>query len=330
MNATITAALRSGLAASWRRPKLVLTVWAWSLLLALAASLPFFRWLAEALSRSPEAELLARRFSFALFFELQQQAEPAMAMVWGAALGALLLGFLANPLLAGGVLEALGSRDDRPFLHRFFRGAGRFYGRFLGLLLWSAAAAAVVAGLVAAALGAALDGLRESAWEPGALVAQVLVIGAVVAVLALFWMGLDYSRIEVSRGDGRGVWRAFLSGLRFVLRHRGRAFGLLAASWVLLGLLAAAYLAFRQAVPSHTAGLIALMFAAQQAFMLARTGLRVATLAAERELHVALRPAVGLAVAPPLAEPLWAPVPAPPPVVLPVEPAPAAGLARAE
>jgi hypothetical protein len=327
---TIASSLRAGLTGAWRRPKLVATVWAWNLVLALAAAVPLFRWLRGALSRSPEAELLTERFSFALFFELQQQAEPALGMVWGAALGGLLLGFLANPLLAGGILEVLGSRDDRPLLHRFFRGAGRFYGRFLGLLLWSAAGAAVVGGLVAAALGAALGRLRESAWEPGDMVARLLVMVAVAGVLAFFWMGLDYARIEVSRGDGRGVWRAFLSGLRFVLRHRGRAFGLLAACWGLLGLLAAAYLAFRQAVPSHTAGLIALMFAAQQAFMLARTGLRVAALAAERELHVALRPAVGLAVAPPLAEPLWAQVPAPPPVVLPVEPAPAAGLARAE
>ncbi|HEX6739203.1 MAG TPA: hypothetical protein VF310_13070, partial [Vicinamibacteria bacterium] len=71
------------------------------------------------------------------------------------------------------------------------------------------------------------------------------------------------------------------------------------------------------------------LFLVQQAFVLARAGLRVATLAAERELHLALRPAVGLA---PLAEREEAAIEAPPPVmVLPAEP-PGSGpeLARAE
>jgi hypothetical protein len=323
MSLTIISSLRTGLAACGRRPKLVAALWAWSLLVALAASLPLFRWLSETVSRSAEAEVLARRFSFGLFFELQQVAEPALAMVWGAALGALVLGLLANPLLAGGILEVLGSRDDRPFLHRFCRGAGHFYGRFLRLLLFSTVAAGILASLTAAALGAALKPLRESAWEPGAQAAVLIVVAAVVAVLALFWLALDYARIQVSRDDSHRMWRAFLSGLRFTLRYRGRTFGLLAATWALLGILAAAYLAFRSMVPSHTAGLIALMFAAQQAFVLARTGLRVATLAAEREMHLALRPAVGLAPLP-VAEAWPEPALAPPPpvIVLPAEPHP--------
>jgi hypothetical protein len=295
---TITSSLGSGLAGAWRRPKLVATVWAWNLMVALAAAVPFFRWLREALSNSPEADLLVRRFSFGLFSELLQDAGPALNMASAAAFAAVLLGFLGNPLLAGGILEVLGSRDDRPLLHRFFRGAGHFYGRFLRLLLLSTVAAAIVAALVAGLLGAALRPLRESAWEPGDQVAGLLVMAAVVVVLALFWLGLDYARIQVSRGDSRGMWRASLSGLRFALRYRGKTFGLLAAYWILLGIMAAAYLAFRQAVPSHTAGLIALMFVAQQAFVLARTGLRVAALASERELHLALRPAVGLAPLP--------------------------------
>jgi len=291
---TLTASFRAGLADAWRRPKLVATIWAWNLAFALAATLPLFRWLREALPRAPEADLLVHRFSFGLMDELTQEAGSAMLLVWAAVLGALFLGFLASPLLAGGTLEVLGSRDERPFFHRFFRGGGHFYGRFLRLLLFSTLGSALVAGVVAGVLGAALRPLGESAWEPGFQVAGLIVAAAVVVILAVFWLGLDYARIQVSRDDSRRMWRALMSGLRFALHFRRRTFGLLVLTWTLLGALGAAYLFFRQAVPSHTAGLIALMFVAQQAFLLARTGLRVTLVSAERELHLALRPGVGM------------------------------------
>jgi hypothetical protein len=315
---TRAASLRAGLADAWSRPKLVATVWAWNLLLAVAATLPLSRWLRAALPQSPEADLLAHRFSFGLMFELSQNAGPAMALVWAAVSGALVLGFLAGPLLAGGILEVLGSGDDRPFFHRFFRGGGHFYGRFLRLSLFATALAVVVAGVVAAVLGAVLRPLRESSWEPGELLSHGLVGAAVVAVLAVFWLVLDYARVQVSRDDSRRMWRALMSGLHFTLHFRGRTLGLLARTWLLLLVLGAAYLLFRAGVPSHTAALIALLFLVQQAFMLARTGLRIAQVSAERQMHLALRPAVGatpmVVTSPPAAVPVLdapAPVAAP-------------------
>lgn len=295
---TVTASLRAGFSAASKRPKLVAFLWAVNLALGWAAVHPLRRWLQEALDFAPEADLLMRRFSFALMAELLQESGPAVAMVFAAVAGVLLLAFLANPLLAGGMLEVLGSQDQRSFLHRFFRGGGHFYGRFLRLLIYCSLVAGLVAALVAWVLGALLRPLRESGWEPGPVVSQLVVFGAVLSVVALAWLALDYARIQVSRDDSRRMWRALVSGLRFTLHYRGRSFGLLFLGWVLLLLLLAAYLFFRQAVPSHTGGLIALMLLAQQAFMLARAWLRVAMVAAERELHLRLRPAAGLAAVP--------------------------------
>jgi hypothetical protein len=314
---TVTACLRAGFAAA-RRPKLIATLWAINLALAWAAIQPLRRWLQLSLDLAPGADLMARRFSFGLFAELVQDSDPALTVVLAAVGGAVLLAFLANPLLAGGTLEVLGSRDDRPFLHRFFRGGGHFYGRFLRLLLYSSLAAGVLLVPLALILRVALRPLRESGWEPGPQVSGLIMLAAVLTVLALFWMALDYARIQVSRDDSRRMWRALASGLRFTLRYRGRTFGLLAVTWLLLLVFLAAFLFFRQAVPSHTSGLILLMVLSQQAFMLARTWLRVATLGAERELHLSLRPAVGLATAPVA----MAPTPWPE-----AEPAPAAAAA---
>jgi hypothetical protein len=285
--------LAAGFSQARRRPKLVATVWAWTLLLAAAATAPFARWLGATLPRAPEADLLARRFSFGLLAELLQGAGPAMELVAAAVGGAALLAFLGNPLIAGGVLEVLGSEDDRPFLHRFFRGAGHFYGRFLRLLLLAVLAAAIVAGALAVGLRRALRPLRESAWEPGSFVAGLLSMIVVMAVAAFFWLVLDYARIRVSRDDSRRMLRAFIHALRLVAGHPLKTFGLLIAVGIVLLAAALAYLAFRNAVPSHTWGLIVLMAVAQQAFMLVRAGLRVALLASERELHSRLRPVAG-------------------------------------
>lgn len=299
----LTACFRSGLVDAARRPRLVATVWALNLALALAAMLPLAAWLYEVLPHSPEADLLAHRFSFGSMGELVQDAGPALAQVWAAVAGAALLAFLGGPLVAGGVLEVLGTADERPFFHRFFRGGGHFYGRFLRLALLSTLGAALLAAVAAALLRAALRPLRESAWEPGGTVAALIVLAAVLAIGAWCWIGLDYARIHVSRDDSRRMWRAWMSGLRFAARFRGRTFGLLGLSWLLMLVLAAAYTLFRQAVPSHTTALIVLMILAQQAFMVARTGLRIALVASQRHQHVALRPAVGLP-APPLPVPL--------------------------
>jgi hypothetical protein len=334
---TLTASLRAGFSAARQRPKLIALLWAVNALLALTGTQALRRWLQVSLDPSPAADELARRFSFALFMELIQDSGPALTMALAAVGGALLLGFLVNPLLAGGTLEVLGSHDDRSFLHRFFRGGGHFYGRFLRLLLLSTLAMVVVGGLVGGVLNAAVHPLRRSGWEPGPQVAGLVVGAGVLTVLALFWMALDYARIQVSREDGRRMWRALVSGLRFTLRYRGRTFGLLGVTWLLLLVLLAAFVAFRQSVPSHTAGLIALMVLAQQAFMLARSWLRVATLGAERELHLRLRPAAGVALAPVPPEP-WTAEPAPAaaatlslPSESPVEdPPPAPELSRAE
>ena len=322
---TLIACFRSGLSDAARRPKLLATLWALNLGLAAAATLPLAGWLSAVLPLAPEADLLVNRYSFGVAAELQQDAGPAMRLVWAAVLGTSLLALLAGPLLAGGILETLGSSDRRPFFHRFFRGGGHFYGRFLRLAVLFAVSTALVAGIAAGILRAALRPLRESAWEPGAPVARLILLTAVLAIVAWFWTGLDYARIHVSRDDSRRMWRAWMSGLRFATRFRGRAFALLALNGLLTLALAAAYLGFRLAVPSHTLGLIALMFVAQQAFMWARAGLRVALVASERLLHEEMRPMLGRPI---IALP--APLPSPPPEEALPAAAPAAAAATAQ
>ena len=71
---------------------------------------------------------------------------------------------------------------------------------------------------------------------------------------------------------------------------------------LLVALALALYVAFRNAVPAGTLPLVLLMVVAQQAFVLARSGLRVALLGSEIALLERLRPTPP-APAPPAPEP---------------------------
>jgi hypothetical protein len=106
-----------------------------------------------------------------------------------------------------------------------------------------------------------------------------LALGLVVVVGVL--VALDVARIRLVREDGRRVLRAFVSGLRLVLRHPLAAGGLWIGNALLLAAVAAAYLGLCQVVRADDWAGIALLAVAQQAVMLARAGLRVALFGSE-------------------------------------------------
>lgn len=314
----IRACLASGLAAARRAPKLALLLWAWSLAVALPAWLPFVRWWRDALATTPGADLLLNGIDLGVLREMvQDDAVSAWSVVFAGAAGAVLVALVANAFLAGGALEVLvavrddasgaPARDDRRFMHRFFRGAGHFFWRSLGLLLLNAVVALAVLGALNAGLRSALAPLDDAlslaaSWTR--LVLPVLVLGLTAA---FFWVVLDYARIRLVRTDARGAFRTWWRGFRLVLRRLPAALGLWLAVALLVGLAAGALLAWHWAVTFHTWALILLTAAAQQIFLLARAWLRTVQLAGEIELAARAEP---LAIEPVPVTPAVAEVPA--------------------
>jgi hypothetical protein len=287
----IATATREGLSALRRHPGLALTLWLLNLVLALAAGLPGFFALRSAIGLLPEADALANGFSMGVLVDLVEMRPGLLGSLALSALGVAFLGLLAGAAATGGALEVMMSRDGRPFAHRFGRGAGRFFFRFLraGLLagLVGALAAALLGGPILA-VGGKLR--RESGSE--SLAHLVSLSGVVVAglVFLLALLALGAARVRIVREDARRVLPILRSGFAVVLGHPVKWLGTWGVN-ALFGLLALAlYLAFRNAVPAGTVPLALLMFAAQQAFVLVRSGLRVALLGSEIALVERLRP----------------------------------------
>jgi hypothetical protein len=307
----IATATREGLAAARRAPRLVVTLWLVNLTLALAAGVPGFLALRSAIALLPAADALADGFSLGILVDLAEMRPGLFGGLALSALGVAFLGLLVGAAATGGALEILMSRDDRPFAHRFGRGAGRFFGRFLRAGLLAGVVGAGVAALVAGpvlALGGWLR--RESSSE--ALSHLVLLGGVALAalVILLALLALDAARILIVREDVRRTLPVLRSCFAVVLGHPVKWVGTWGVNAILGVLALGLYVAFRNAVPAGTGTLILLMLVAQQVFVVVRAGLRVALLGSEIALVGRLRP-LPVTAAPEPPQPASGPEPPP-------------------
>jgi hypothetical protein len=310
----IASATREGLASAGRNPRLAVTLWLVNLALALAAGVPGFFALRSAIGLLPGADALREGLDLGVLMDLVEMRPGLLGGLALTAAGVAFLGLLAGAAATGGALEVLTSRDDRPFAHRFGRGAGRFFARFVRAGLLAGVLGALAAALLSGPLFALSGRLRR---ESGAEIATHLValaaalVAGLVVLLAL--LALDAARVRIVREDSRRVLPLVRSGLAVVLGHPVKWLGTWGVNALLGALALGLYLAFRDAVPAGTAPLILLMAVAQQAFVLARSWVRVALLGSEIALVHRLRPlpAVPAPVVPQPPQPAGEPEPPP-------------------
>jgi len=274
-----------GLWATVRRPGLVLLLWAWNLLLALAGGIPALVWFSGALNTRVEAESLLTQFNFGAFADLSKYAEVApFSFLWASAAGVALIAFVGSAFMNGGILEALGSEDDgRSFMHRFHRGGGHFFWRFVRLSAIAFTGVAIVIGIAAALRGKVMTPLSDSEWEPAGMFWGFVMLLATGLAAEWFLLALDYARIRVARDGSRAMVPAYFGAMRFVARRVVATYGLAILALGFLGALLAAYLACETVWTASTWTAILGLVGVQQVIVLGRTGLRVMQVAAERE-----------------------------------------------
>lgn len=283
----IGTCLRSGWRASLGRPRLLLTLWFWNALMGLVVAMGMSRWLTAAFGWSPVADQTLERFRMGLLVELTQydRFSPftfAAGVVWAL----VLIAALSNALISAGVLEVLTSGDNRPLLHRFFRGAGHFFGRFLRLLIITGVALLLIWIIVGALTRPIVSALGESSWERTWIAAGLLRFAVLGALVALLMAVLDIARAQVATApvEQRGMLRAWWKGARALFRHLGTVAAIylvLGLCWVVLALVG---LAIVFAVTPTSWAAIAMLILVQQAFMFVRAGIRVARAGAVVEL----------------------------------------------
>jgi hypothetical protein len=289
------------------------------LLLGLVGALPFFSLWRNALDTRPHGDALLEGLQLVLVKDIgQYDRNSAFGVVMAALFGVLLAGWLVGALVAGGSFEVLltargDQPDPRPFFHRFFRGAGRFFGRYVRLMVLNTVVGVIVAGSVLAAVSAALSPLGDSvsAWQAALPLLAPLLLAALLWLF--FFVAQEYARVVLVVEDGRSAFVAWARGLWFVLRSPATtllawAVPGLAGLAVMLGVASATW-----ASPVGAWGTILTVMLAQQLSMLFRSWTRVVVAGAALDVGLTR----GLT---------RRPVPAPPEVaVTPVGVAPAQG-----
>jgi hypothetical protein len=292
----IGRALADGVRSATRRPGLVALLWAWNLVLAGLAALPFWAWIYSATGVSPETDRLLDGLNIGVLVHLvvgYPAAGPVMASAAAVGLAALVSG----AFLSGGLLEVLmGSGDDRSLLHRFFRGAGHFFGRFFRLLVIAGLTIVPVTAAVAALLAAATGPLTDGASESAAFWAGLGMPAGVCLTLAFFLLALDYARVMTVASGSRGMFRTWFRALGFTIRHLPgiATIGLLAGVGVVLALWAA--VSFDTAYSARAWVVVLGAIAVHQAAAVVRTAVRVGQVAAQSSYCVGLMPPAALVV----------------------------------
>ena len=310
----MTAYITAGLRLAVRHLKAAWLLWAWYGLLALVPVVPAWTWWNGALGSSPEAASILKRFDIGVLLDVVAgKGINGIGLLTGAAAAAGVIAAVSSAFAFGGVLEVFGSDDDRrPFMHRFFRGGGHFFWRYFRLALIAGACALLAVGVLAGPVARVLARFADTEWEPAGYLFGLGIALAVALVAGLFLLALDYARIRVARDDARGMLRAYVGGLRFVLRNVLTAYGVALSFVALLAALMLCYVAYETNAPAAGSwGAIALLFLIQQVVVFGRVFLRLALVGAERHFCEAAVPAVvTIATAP--REVLVSPVPEPP------------------
>lgn len=188
-------------------------------------------------------------------------------------------------LMLGGVLAHFAEPGRGFLLRRFLENGGLFFFRFLRLTVLAAVPYTLVY-LFARRLFPWIERItRDVTTETTVLAYNLLGAALIVLLLATVKMVFDFAKVAVVADERRSAFLAALRGLRFVLRHPLRAYGLYAGFGLALGLLITAYALVAPGAGQATWPQVVGAFFVGQAFLIARLVLRLAVLGGALSLY---------------------------------------------
>jgi len=272
-----------GIRESTARPKMVVLLWAFNLMVAGLCYFVFLRMFGGAVGTSALVKEMAHKADMNVVVEfLTSGGGGVVTELLFVVLGASVLYTLLAIFLHGGILQTLIQKGGRwRFAETFFAGGGRFYGRFFRLEIYSLGLW-MAAGLVFVLINSVINfNYHDSADEQTTFVLTIIKIVLALFLVFLIKMIMDYARILIAGRDSREVLRSLFEAVRLVLKKPGTTLAL----YYLLGLVGwASFLIYRvldSAFPQTSTATIAIGFLLAQVFIASRGWLKVAYQAAQ-------------------------------------------------
>lgn len=251
-------------------------LWVFHLAVAATIAIPLATLASDNVARSVWASSLARQLDFAWIAEAMEHWNGLPMITTGYAIAAAaVLILLSNTFFAGGALTVLADESQPYTPRRFYEGCGRYFWRLFRLFLVSL----ICYALVLAASGI-LNKIANKIWGDGMVAAPLVHFSyfrfvLACSLLALVNMVFDYAKIRMVRENRRSAFGAAVWAWKFVYRNFNLASRLFLALLGLGVLFALVYWAIRAVLPESAVGWLLLVFLFQQAFVLARIGLRL-------------------------------------------------------
>lgn len=273
-----------------RQGRLALRLWAINLLFSLLVAAPFAVAIQGQASHSLAADSLLSRMDVDWMTDLGTRFQGAAPLVMGLLLAALLLYLLLAVFLNGGVIGGLLRPGARPTLAEFFHDCGLHFWRFLRLFLLSIPVYLLFVGLLHGLVARLLRALtRQAATEWPVVAASVLRLLALLLLLGIISMFLDYIKIGLAAGKRRGVLKETGRMLKLVGRRFLKAWGLHLLAGLAFVALTLLYLEVARVLPKGTPPLLLAVFLWQQFYVLGRQFSKVLFFASEIELYKELQ-----------------------------------------
>jgi hypothetical protein len=300
------AALRHGFRATLREWQMTLWLYGFSLFIGLLFLFPLKTMFSGLERRDVSSEMLSG-LNLTVLQDLIQYGSFSVGAVVQNALWLGLAYILFTVFLSGGVIAVFRARLSGNFnvsspsrehrLQLFWSEAAKHSGRFFRLFLLSLVSMTlpILTFILFSAFGSSLS--ETSLTEKPIVV--LTVIGLILAAIEFFILQaiFDYARFFMSAFSA-GAFKGFWFGVKTVLRHAPRVFGISLVMLLSLAALTGIY-ALLNFTP-QSAGSVGVLFAVQQIFIVGRLALRNAAIASHLSFYESLpKPAP--------AEPLIAP-----------------------
>lgn len=282
---SIIKAVVKGLGTTLRKPRLVVILYVFNLLFAIAAAAPLLFLIQQELGRSLMGSNV-RPADIMWIGEAVLKYGAALPPLLGGFLVAIALYFLFHIFLNGGVVGRLLDREGRATLEPFFADCGRYFWRYVRIFLISLVFYVLTFGVVLNLLSVLIRPTAESAWtEWLPLILSNLHFLAALLLLSIVHMIVDYARIAVVADAEAKVLGALRHALKFLEKRFFRAW----AIYLLLVLLTIAgtvvfYVVLgRFAAPGVAGAVAGLVW--MQAYVLFRIWMRTVFVAAQAEYY---------------------------------------------
>ncbi len=273
-----------GLDRFFKHKRLLLVFYLPNLFLALIIAMPIGSLIDRFLGRSSMRESLVAGIDWDFLFEFIHYNYDSLASLGGLVLVVPVAYLVLSLFLSGGALSVCKS-DAKYSPVRFWGGGALYFGRILRLALLSLP---LLAGLLCvrflADLGVEIffsdDPYENVVYWAGWIKVVLGYVG-----LLLYWIIFDYARIDLVLTDETKVRRSLGRSFKFVFSNFGRTSALALLIFVSGALVLGLYLLLSRAFGASHVYAIALLFMAQQLYILARMTLRILALFSQMELR---------------------------------------------